>query len=480
MSKDETVTEQYDRDDNHFQFAEANAPIDYEPYRQSYKLPEWKDTKGRYAKRPSRDLGTDRNTDKSVYHSRDIMEQEWERIWSKVWLLVGHLNDIPKPNAFMKVDRAHESVLVVRGEGDSIRAMYNVCQHRGARLVEQDFGTTKKFVCPFHMWEFSSNGELLKITDRETFREEALCHNLDLPEVRSAVYRGWIFITFNDDAGPLEDYLGSEFLKLSEAYSFENVLRIRDVQQEWPANWKISHEAFIEGYHVQATHPQLRGAVDAYHAQHDLFDNGHGLSIYQFMSPLPQFIRNLPDELAEEHKIFLREAGLTEDEWPKHWSEVPAAIIKAKLAKKDYVLDYSRFSEGQLIDDWNLGIFPTTEMFLHPEGYFIQNWLPHPNDPEKCYYTVQVYAVPGIGELPSFMAVENADMSGKRVLPRHYIDTNDYENLGPVIRQDRELVPRVQKGLHSKGFKGSVYSEQEIRIRHFFDEYSQYMSGQKG
>ncbi len=69
---------------------------------------------------------------------------------------------------------------------------------------------------------------------------------------------------------------------------------------------------------------------------------------------------------------------------------------------------------------------------------------------------------------------------GKRVLPRHYIDTNDYENLGPVIRQDRELVPRVQKGLHSKGFKGSVYSEQEIRIRHFFDEYSQYMSGQKG
>ena len=144
------------------------------------------------------------------------------------------------------------------------------------------------------------------------------------------------------------------------------------------------------------------------------------------------------------------------------------------------MLDYSRFSEGQLIDDWNLGIFPTTEMFLHPEGYFIQNWLPHPTDPEKCYYTVQVYAVPGIGELPSFMAVENADMSGKRVLPRHYIDTNDYENLGPVIRQDRELVPRVQKGLHSKGFKGSVYSEQEIRIRHFFDEYSQYMSGQKG
>jgi hypothetical protein len=112
---------------------------------------------------------------------------------------------------------------------------------------------------------------------------------------------------------------------------------------------------------------------------------------------------------------------------------------------------------------------------MHPEGVFIQNWMPHPRDPEKCIYQAQVYAVPGIGELPSFMAVEEADLSGKTVLPRTRLDSNDMENLGPVIRQDRELVPRVQDGLHSKGFKGGVYSEQEIRIRHFFDEYYRHM-----
>jgi phenylpropionate dioxygenase-like ring-hydroxylating dioxygenase large terminal subunit len=480
MSKDESRTAQSARDDDNFGYAAPNAPLDYEPYRQSYKLPDWKDSNGRYAKRPSRDLGTDRLADTSVYYSRETKEQEWELIWSKVWLLVGHLNDIPRPNAFMKVDRGHESVLVVRGPGETVRAMYNVCQHRGTRLVEQDFGTTKKFVCPFHMWEFSNTGELLKIADRETFREEAICHNLDLPKVRSAVHRGWIFITLNDEAGPLEDYLGKDFLELTAAYDFESVLRIRDVQQEWPANWKTAHEAFIEGYHVQATHPQLRPAVDAYHAQHDLFDNGNGLSVYQFMSPTPQVVKNLPDELAEEHRIFLREAGVPPEKWPTHWRDVPAAIVTAKLAKTGYAIDYSRFSEGQLIDDWSFGVFPTTEMFLHPEGYFIQNWLPHPTDPEKCIYTVQVYAVPGIGELPSFMAVENADLSGKRVLPRTYIDTDDYENLGPVIRQDRELVPRVQQGLHSRGYKGAVYSEQEIRIRHFFQEYGRYMNRQKG
>lgn len=474
------MTDDRVRDDAHMRFAEPHQPVDYEPFRQSYVLPVWKDTRGRHKKRPSRDLGTARHSDKSIYYSREMMDREWDLIWTKVWLHVGHLNDIPKPNAFMKVDRGRESVLIVRGKGDTVRAMYNVCQHRGTRLVDKDFGSAKKFVCPFHKWEFSNTGELLKIEDRETFREEAICHDLNLPKVRSAVWRGWVFITFDDAAPPLEEFLGQEFMDLMAPYDFEKVLRIRDVHQEWPANWKTAHEAFIEGYHVQATHPQLFPAVDAYHAQTDLFPNGHGLSIYQFMSPSPQYIDLLPNDLVEEHKIFLREAGLPEAEWPTHWSEVPGAIIRAKLAKKGYAIDYSKFGEGQLVDDWAFGIFPTTEMFLHPEGFFIQNWLPHPTDPEKCIYTVTVYAVPGIGELPSFMAVENADLSGKKVLPRTHIDANDMESLGPVIKQDRVLVPRVQQGMISKGFKGAVYSEQEVRIRHFFAEYYRYLQGQKG
>jgi phenylpropionate dioxygenase-like ring-hydroxylating dioxygenase large terminal subunit len=452
-------------------YAEPHEPLDYEAFRQSYVLPDWKDTRKLHKKQPVRDLGGARLEHKHVYYSREAWEREWEHLWSKVWLHVGHLSDIPRANCFMKVDRGPESVLIVRGEGDEVKGMYNVCQHRGARLVVQDFGSTQKFVCPFHRWEFAVSGELLKIQDRESFREDSLCYNLDLPPVRTAVWRGWIFMTLDDNAPSLETFLGDELIARTSAYDFENVLRIRDVQQEWPANWKTAHEAFVEGYHVQATHPQLYPAVNAYHAQTDLFDNGHALSIYQFMSPSPQYVSRLTSELAEEHKIFLREAGIQEADFPKHWSEVPEAIIKAKKARKDYVIDYDKFSEGQLIDDWGLGLFPTTEMFLHPEGFFVQQWLPHPTDPEKCIYHVQVYAVPGIGELPSFMAVENADMSGKKVLPRTYADPDDIDVSGPVVKQDRVLVPRVQSGLHSKGYKGGVYSDQEIRIRHFFEEY---------
>jgi hypothetical protein len=218
--------------------------------------------------------------------------------------------------------------------------------------------------------------------------------------------------------------------------------------------------------------------VDSYHAQYDLYTNGHSRGIYQFMSPLPRHIGLLSDDLKDEHKLFLREAGLSEEDFPTHWKDVPEAIVKAKRKKKGPI-DYSKFNEGQLTDDWGVGIFPTHELFLHPEGFLVQYWFPHPSNPEKCIYHAQVYAIPGISELPSFMGVENADLSGKTVLPRTYADPDWLEAAGPVVSQDRELLPKVQRGVHSKGFHGAVYSDQEIRIRDFYEEYYKYLKGQK-
>jgi phenylpropionate dioxygenase-like ring-hydroxylating dioxygenase large terminal subunit len=462
-----------------FEYAEPHGPLGYEPFRQDYVGPNWKDPAGLYAKRPVRDLGTERHRDKEVYWSREIMELEWKRLWSNTWLMVGHLSDIPKPNAFMKVDIGPESFLVVRKNDDEVEAIYNVCQHRGTRLVANDFGTAKKFTCPFHKWEFSNSGELLKIADKETFRTQALCHDLNIPKIRVAAWRGWIFINMEPNAEPLEQFLGADFMETMRAYDFEKGIRIRDITQEWPVNWKAAHEGFSEGYHVQAIHPQLLAALDAYHAQVDLYENGHARSMYQFMSPTPQAVSRLPRQITEEHKIFLREAGLQEHEFPEYWSDVAAAVVEGKRRKKG-AIDYSKFSAGQLIDSWGMGFFPCSEHFMYPEGFFIQHWLPHPTDPEKCYYRAQVYAIPGIGELPSFMGVDKADMSGRTVLPRTFLDPTDLKSLGPVISQDRMTLPRVQQGMHSRGFKGAVFSEQEVRIRYFYDEYYRYLRGHKG
>jgi carnitine monooxygenase subunit len=464
-----------------FDYAEPEGKLDYEPYHAGYAIPKWKNSSGRNVKMPVRDLGTDRQTDRERYYSREVVQREWERLWTRVWLMVGHLTDIPRPDSYMTADVGHESFVIVRGQGKQVRAMYNFCQHRGAQLVTNDFGRSKTFTCSFHKWRYQNTGKLSFISDRETFRKQALCHDLNLKPVRAEVWRDWVFINMDADARPLRDFLGEDLIATMEAYDFEGAIRIRDVVQEWPVNWKIAHEAFNEGYHVQATHPQLWPVVDTYHSQYDLYSNGHSRGIYQFMSPMPSEIPHLKDgKLKDEHKLFLREAGVAEKDFPKHWKDVPAAIVKAKRAKKDGPIDYSKFTEGQLTDDWGIGLFPTHEMFLHPEGFLIQSWLPHPQgEPEKCIYHAQVYAVPGIKELPSFMGVEKADLSGRKVFPRSFAHPSWIEAAGPVVSQDRMVLPRVQRGMHSRGFHGAVLSEQEIRIRDFYVEYYRYLRGER-
>ena len=52
--------------------------------------------------------------------------------------------------------------------------------------------------------------------------------------------------------------------------------------------------------------------------------------------------------------------------------------------------------------------------------------------------------------------------------------------LGEVLDQDSELLPIVQKGARSRGFKGPLWSEQEARLRHFHTELDRYIDGEKG
>jgi len=473
-----------EKDANGIRYAEPEAPIGYEPFRLDYRMPEWKDTTGQHPYTEPRDYGANRLDVREGYWSRDVMRQEWDKLWARTWHWVGHINDIPEENCYMRVRLGVENILVVRGPGDELRAFYNVCQHRGKDLAQKDFGKAEQLICPFHRWEFNMDGTLKHIADRETFQAKAICHNLDIPKVKVDQWRGWIFINMDMDAEPLLDYIPADFRKILEAYDFEKAIRVRDVVQTWPANWKLAHEAFNEGYHVRATHPQLVGAVDPYHSQHNLYDNGFSRSVWQFMSPMPHIEHMIGTEidpgLAEEHKIFLREAGVKEEDFPSDFRDVPKAIIAAKRAAKDYAIDYSKFTDGQLIDDWSAGFFPSTEAFFHPEGFFIQHWRPHPSDPEKCIYTTQTYVVPGIHEVPSYYGIEGeVDLTGKTIIPRDYRPDDDMWAAGPVVSQDMQLLGGVQEAIHSRGFKGNVLSDQEIRIRQWYDEYAKYMQGMK-
>ena len=428
-------------------------------------------------KQPYVDFGTKRHEDKERYTSPEVAAREWERLWKKTWVLFGHSGDLPQKGSYQKVDIGPESFIVVRQADGSIRALYNVCQHRGTPLVTDEFGIRGSFTCPYHLWQFDLAGRCARITDRETFRTEALAYDLDIPSVRVEEWKGWLFLTMNRDARPLNQFLGDTLTAQLDAYPWERMRRLVDMRQVWEVNWKIGMEAFIEGYHTQALHPQMAGYVDLYHSQIDVYPNGHARQIVPYMRPYPQFAKRAGDRLLDEHKVFLRDAGIDPESFTGGPRDVRPAIIAAKRGHaQGQGLDFSRFDDEQLVDDWTVQIFPAATLNCHPEGVLVQRWWPHATDPEKMIYHYQVWALTDC-ELPNFMAIpEGVDRTGKTTLPATWLAPGDIEPLGPVVRQDAPFIPLVQGRMRSEGFRGAIYGEQELRIRLFYDEYYSYMS----
>lgn len=441
-----------------------------------------KGAKGGQAKQPYVDFGTDQLKDTEKYYSRDVLEQEWERLISKTWHIVGHINDIPEEHCFLNAVIGNESFLVIRGKGEDIRAFYNVCQHRGTRLVSEDYGRARTFTCPYHAWSFKNTGELAHVHAEETFRSEVLCRNLDLETVRVASWKGWIFISMDKDAEPLDTYLGARFRASLEAFEYRNFLRVYDVRQTWNVNWKTAVEAFIEGYHVTSVHHQtLTPVMDDYYVQHDIYENGQGRTIFPFIAPAKSYLsKNLGKMtgVTAEMKPFLDIAGIPEADFPADWRDAKAAVIAAKRKnQKKLGFDFSKFTDDQLIDDWNISLFPFATFNTHPEGVLFQRWIPDRFDPKKTHYILQVYAMRGECVIPNYMPVApNADRTGKKVLPAMRLDGMGGPALGPVVEEDVGFIPQFQAGVESRGFRGANYGEHEIRNRQFYREYYRYMN----
>ena len=140
------------------------------------------------AKQPHVDNGTECYP-KDGYINRDYMSREWNSLWTDSWLIAGVSSDLSKVGDYFLFDIGDESIIVTRTE-DGVKAFYNVCSHRGAKLVWEERGSKKVFVCPFHSWSFHHTGELRRITDEETFHPDLVSHRPGLTPLACEEHAG--------------------------------------------------------------------------------------------------------------------------------------------------------------------------------------------------------------------------------------------------------------------------------------------------
>lgn len=426
-------------------------------------------------KQPWEDFGAE-PLDPRRYFAPEFMRLEQQKLWPKVWHVAGFACDIPRPGDYFRYDLGRESFVVVRGMDQQVRAFYNVCPHRANRLAMKEFGNVTRFVCGFHGWQFGLDGENLKIVDREMFRAESLCGHVGMKQVRCESVSGLVFINQDDAAMPLRTFLG-EIAGHLEAYRIEDMRVVRDAETVWDANWKTGLDAFNEAYHAFFVHSMARQSFDDYHTQIDTWPNGMNRRIGMLGHPSPR----LPDQgLNDDLRYLMQEAGLDSSTFDPRDGQVRAAIQQAKRRRATAKgLDWSAFTDGQLTDDWNYSIFPNLTLNIHVEGLLFQRFRPHPTDPERLVYdnVVLVHPTDDASSIPAYMgAAPGTDVSGRTRPPRLHVPSGQ-PGMGPVVDEDGQLVPIVQRGLSSQGYGGLRLGEQERCIRQFHAELDRWVYG---
>lgn len=422
------------------------------------------------AKQAAVDNGT-RCYDKEGYFSRDYMDREWEQMWTRSWLIAGVTSDLPTVGDYFLFEIRGESIIVTRTE-EGIKAFYNVCTHRGTKLLWEERGHKTVFVCPFHSWSFRNTGELRRITDEETFQPEVIAHRPGLTPVACDSHAGIIFVNMAQSPAPLGESIGLPEGYL-EPYQIDKMKVVRHVRSEWGANWKVGVEAFYESYHLHAVHPETRGVMGDLNVQYDLYPQGASRMIVPLGQPSPR----IRDQLTvnEGLQLMLADAGIDPADFSGTAADVRRAIQAGKRERARRLgLDYERFTDGQLSDSWATGVFPNVQIGCHPEAAFLMRFLPHETDPERFYYDTMTLIFPAEDpnyRPPGWMGLpDGIDVSGRQRPPTEYYSIEQDAQLGQVLSQDSALLPIVQQGMKSRGFKGQLWGEQEQRLRHFHVE----------
>ena len=211
------------------------------------------------------------------YRSPDIFQIEKERIFCREWLTVCREEELPGPGDSQVLDVLGESILLVRNREGRIRAFYNVCRHRGARLcraadekvaagrVQLSGGVTagRLIVCPYHQWSYDLNGALVAAPhlgagtgfDKQEYR---------LYPIGVETWGGFVFVHLTPaEAKPLPSQLAGIPERLAR-YPLATLAIGATIRYQVEANWKIICENYNECYHCGGVHPELCAVVPSF------------------------------------------------------------------------------------------------------------------------------------------------------------------------------------------------------------------------
>ena len=345
-----------------------------------------------------------------VYCDPENFVREAERLFSKMWLCVGHRTCLSAPGEVRAIVIGTESVLLTMDQHQQYHAFYNVCRHRGARLIP--VGEKKKcqsIVCPYHAWAYGLDGKLQAapmMNGTQAFTKS----DFPLVPVRLEEYQGFLFINLDDQAESVANEF-ADFPDLS-AYQLSDLVCVARHEYDVAANWKLICENYSECYHCQGVHPQLHRVSSV--------KPGEDLGMYVGAN-----YNGGPMSLNEGCNVTSQSGKTNRPPFPNLPEE-----------------------ERRLIHYFNL----QPNLFLSLSGDNVMTHYLWPIDADNVRIQTEWFFLPEVAAMPDFD-------------PSDVVDFWDLTN-----RQDWALCENVQRGIHSRGQRPGPYQSGEGCV-HAFDRW---------
>jgi phenylpropionate dioxygenase-like ring-hydroxylating dioxygenase large terminal subunit len=343
-----------------------------------------------------------------TYDNREFFALERERLFMRTWQLVCHVSDVAKPGDYMTLDIMGERAAVMRGRDDKLRAFFNVCRHRAARVLAGDKGSCAgRIVCPYHGWNYDLDGKL-KAVPAETSFPGLNKAKLGLVPLELEVAHGFVFVRF-DGTGPTMTEILAPVADMLKHYRIAEMQPLGPVWwREIDVDWKNVMDNYLEGYHVPMGHPGLLR----------MFGSDYLVATYP-------------------NAVSLARAEMRDKE-SQNWSE---RAYQRLLPEIDHLPEDLRWAWQYVT--W----FPNASIELYPEQVAFFQVIPE--RPGKCWVRAVSYGLPD-------------DRRGMKAARFTNWRIND-----KVQAEDESLVQDVQEGLKSRTYSVGYLSEKEVALRQF-------------
>jgi phenylpropionate dioxygenase-like ring-hydroxylating dioxygenase large terminal subunit len=411
------------------------------------------------------------------YVSADYFRREWRHMWMRTWQIGGVSYQASKSGDYLLTELGPESILLVRQQDLSMKGFFNVCPHRGTRIMAGDEGHAERFTCPYHGWQFDHAGVLVAAPNADDFPQGNPCGHLRMKPVQVEELFGFIWFNMDLEAPSLSESLGPNVVEEIGSYRMEKMVRVLNMSTQADCNWKIITDNFNEAYHVQVLHPELIPYIESQAdiCQFDLLSGGHNRGWFPAHQPSTLYEgESVPEPLAS----MVREWNIDPEQWQgvERFEQLRREVQKQKreLGAERGFVHYEHLKDYQLTDYIIYNLFPNSVITVGPDGVQLLRPRPHESDPQKCYFD-HWWLVPEIeGRTMTPSPAGGPDLPV--VDAEHEFVEYGTKTLGTTTDQDLSIAAVQQKGLNSVGFDHFHLAHQERRVQRFHEVLNDYLA----